>query len=142
MLRIFFKYILLIILLQLSHFFLSFISVHPPHPSYQNLPAFSSCPWVVHITSLASPFPILFLTSPCPFCTYQLCFLFPVPFSPLSPLPLPTDKHPCDLHFCDSVPVPVVGIVSFHFCFLGLVVDSCEFVVILLFIVFDVLFLR
>ena len=33
----------------------------------------SSCPWVMHISSLASPFPILFLTSPCLFCTYQLC---------------------------------------------------------------------
>ena len=55
----------------------------PISPPYSPLPGtlpptrilpFSSCPWVVHISSLASPFPILFLTSPCLFCTYNLCF--------------------------------------------------------------------
>ena len=76
---LFFKYILLIMVLQLSHFF------PPCHtPPYTSLPtcippALSSCPWVIHISSSASPFPILFLTSPCLFCTYCLCFLFPVP---------------------------------------------------------------
>ena len=64
-------------------------------------PALSSCPWVVHINSLASPFPILFLTFPCLFCSYRLCFLFHIP------LPLPTNNPPNDLHFCDSVPVLV-----------------------------------
>ena len=105
----FLKYILLIMLLQLSHFFLPSIPLHPVPPL---LPAFchlSSCPWVVHISSLASPFPTLFLTSPCLFCTYHLCFLFTVP-SPLI-LPLPADDPPCDLHFCDSLPVLVVGLV-------------------------------
>ena len=92
-----------------------------------------------HISSLASPFPILFLPSPCLFCNYLLCFLFPVPFHPFSHLPLPTNNPPCYLHFCDSVPVLVVCLV---FVFLGSVVDNCEFVVILLFIVFDLLFLR
>ena len=84
----FLKYILLIMLLQLSFFF------SPLYPSACMTPAssdfpHSSCPWVIHISSLASPFPLLFLTSPCLFCAYQLCFLFPVPFlhSPLfSPL--------------------------------------------------------
>ena len=73
-----------------------------------SLPRFSSCPWVVHISSLASPFPILFLTSPCLFCTYNLCFLFPIPFPSFSPLHLPTDNPPYDLSFCESVPVLVV----------------------------------
>ena len=59
----------------------------------------------------------------------------------LSPFSLPTDNPPCDLHFCDSVPILVVCLVCFCFYFLGSAVDSCEFVVILLFIVFD-LFLR
>ena len=40
------------------------------HPSHH------SCPWVIHISSLASMFPILFLTSPWLFCTYHLCFFF------------------------------------------------------------------
>ena len=52
------------------------------------LPHLSSCPWVIHISSLASTFPILFLPSPCLFSTYHLCYLFSVP-SPLSPPPTP-----------------------------------------------------
>ena len=95
-------------------------------PAFPNL---SSCPWVVHISSLASPFPILFLNSPCLFCTYQLCSLFPVPFPPFCPSPLPTDNPPHDLNICDFVPVLVVCLVSFiclFVCFLGSVVDSCE----------------
>ena len=66
-------------LLQLSHFFLPVTPLHPAPPHFS--------PWVVHISSLASQFPILFLTSPCPFCTYHLCFLFPVPFPQFSPIP-------------------------------------------------------
>ena len=52
-------YILLIVLLQLSHF-PPFIPLHPPHPLSPTFTAFSSCPWVVHVSSLASTFPILF----------------------------------------------------------------------------------
>ena len=112
-----------------------------PPPLYSSLPCtphqphslpLSSCPWVIHISSLASPFPVLFLTSLCLFCTYHLCF-FSLHLLPHSPLP--TDNPPCDPHFCDSVPVLVVCLVCFYFCFLVSVVDSCEFVVILLFIV-------
>ena len=96
-------------------------------------PPFSSCPWVIQIGSLASTFPTLFLTSLCLFCTYQLYFLFPVPFPPFSSLPYPTDNLPCDLHFCDSVPVLLVCLVCF-WVFLGSVVNSCEFGIILVFI--------
>ena len=67
----FLKYILLVMLLQLSHFFLPFIPLHPaPHfpPAF---PHFSSWPWVVHISSLVSPYSILFLTSVCLFCACQ-----------------------------------------------------------------------
>ena len=77
----------------------------------QHPPLLSSCPWDAHINSLASPFPILFLSSCCLFCTYKLCFLFPVPFSPISPLPIPTNNPPWHLHFCDSVPFLVVCLV-------------------------------
>ena len=126
-------------LLQLSHFFSpSFPStLHPLPPAF---PTLSSCPHIVCIYFLASLFPILFLTSPCLFCTYHLCFLFPGPFSPFSPIRLPTDNPPCDLHFCDSVPILVVSLVHFCFVFLGSVVDSCEFVVILLFVFLIILF--
>ena len=95
-------------------------------------PSLSSYPWVIHVSSLASTFPILFLTSPCLFCTYHLCFLFPVPFPSFSPFSLPADN----LHIDDSVPVPVVCVVCF---FLGSV-DICEFIVILMFIVLNFFF--
>ena len=58
----------------------------PPLPS--PIPPHSSCPWVIHISSMASTFPILFLPSPCLFSTYHLCYLFSVPFF-LSPRPTP-----------------------------------------------------
>ena len=61
----------------------------PAPPSPQHSSPLSSRPWVVHISFLASPFPILFLTSPCLFCTYLLCFLIPAPFL-LSSYPLIT----------------------------------------------------
>ena len=59
-------------------------SPHPAHPLPPEFPPFSSCPWVIHISSLASTFPILFLTFPCLFSTYHLCYLFSVPLTPLS----------------------------------------------------------
>ena len=55
-----------------------------PPPSH--ISPCSSCPWV--ISSLTSTFPILFLSSPCLFSTYHLCYLFSVPFPP-SPPPTP-----------------------------------------------------
>ena len=57
-----------------------------PLPSH--IPPYSSCPWVILISSLPSTFPILFLPSPCLFPTYHLCYLFSVPFPP-SPPPTP-----------------------------------------------------
>ena len=139
--RLFFKYILLIMLLQLSQFFLPFIPLHPASPYPPAFPSpLSSCPWVIHISSLASQFPILFLTSPCLFYAYQLCFLFPAPSPPfsLSPPPLVT-LHVISIFvilFCSSC------LLSFCFCFLGSVVDSYEFVVILLFMFFIFFFLN
>ena len=94
-------------LLELSHF-PPFIPLHPTHPFPPAFPPFSSCPWVIYTSSLAATFPILFLTSSCLFSTYHLCYLFSVPFPPFSPFHSPTDNPPCDLHFCDSVPVLVV----------------------------------
>ena len=68
-----------------------FSSLYSPLPSSPLPPAFphlSSCPWVIHISSLAFTFPTLFLPSPCLFSTYHLCYLFSVPFPP-SPPPTP-----------------------------------------------------
>ena len=68
-----------------------------------------------------------------------LCFLFYVPFPRSSPHH--TDNLPSDLHFCDSVPVLVICLGCFCFVFLGSIVDSSEFVAILLFIVLIFFFL-
>ena len=89
--------------------------LHPPHP----LPPTSPHP-IVHVhgsSSLASTLPILFLPSPCLFSTYHLCYSFSVPFPTLSPSNSPVDNPPCDLHFCGFVPVLVVCLVCFCFCF-------------------------
>ena len=72
-----------------------------------------SCPWVVHINSLNSLFPIPFLTSPHLFYAYQLCFFFPVPPPPF----LPTEISPCDVHFSDPVPVLFCLVSVFIFFF-------------------------
>ena len=110
-----FKVILLIVLLQLPLFFSPLYSP-PPCTPLQSFPHLSSCPRVIHTSYLASPFPILFLTTPCLFCTYHLCFLFPVPFLPFSPSlsPLITLYM---ISICDSITVLVVGLVCFYFCF-------------------------
>ena len=86
--RDFLKYILLIMLLQLTHFFSPLNPPPPSTPIPSSIPPLSSFPWVVHINSLASTFPILFFPSPCLFSTYHWCYLFSVPFH-LSPRPTP-----------------------------------------------------
>ena len=112
--------------------FSSFPPLHPLSPILSSHLPLSSCPWVRHGSSLATPFPILFLTSPCLFCAYQLCFLFPVPF------PLPTDNPPNDLHIYDSLSVLLVCLV----CFLDSSVDSWKFIAIVMFIVLIFFFLN
>ena len=106
---------LLIMLLQLSHF-RPFTPLHPAHPLPPTFPSYSSCPWVILISSLASTFPTLFLPSPVYFppIIYAFYSLYlPPPFPSHSPV----DNPPCDLHFCGSVPVLVVCLVCSCFCF-------------------------
>ena len=115
--------------------------LHPAHPLPPTFPPYSSCPWVILISSMSSTFPTLFLPSPCLFSTYHLCSLFSVPFPPSpSPTPLLTTLH-------------VISISMFLFLFqlfaqfalvsvLGVVVNNCEFAVIFTVPIFDLLFLR
>ena len=138
----FLKYILLIMLLQLSHFFLPFISPLPCTPTPTRIPQLlSSCPWFVRISSPASPFPILFLTSPCLFvptiyASYSLYL-----FSHSSP------SH-CLLVTLHVISISVVlfllqWFAQFAFVFvLGVVVNNCEFAVLFTVSIFDLLFLR
>ena len=86
-----FKYILLIMLLQLSHFFLPFIPLRcvPPLPPSFPLTLAHVHPLVVHISSSASPFPILFLIFPLSILYLPFMLLVPCTFSPIiSPSPL------------------------------------------------------
>ena len=132
-----FKYILLIMLLQFSQFFLlySASALHlPTLQALQHFPsasALSSCPWIVHMNSLASPFPIPFLTyphyfMPTNYASYSL-YLFPL----IIPCPTPQKT----LHVISISLILFCSSCFLSFLFLGSVVDSCEFVVILLFIV-------
>ena len=90
--RLFFKYTLLIMLLQLSQFFL-FSPLHLVPLFHLAIPHLSACPWVVYVCSLAFPLPILFLTPPCLFCTYTIVFLNPYTFFSILPL-LPPSWYP------------------------------------------------
>ena len=78
---------------------------------------------VMHISSLASPFSVLFLTSPVYFVPTNLCFLIPAPFFPFSLFPLPLITLQVISTF-DSVPVLLVCSV----CFIDSIVDNCEFI--------------
>ena len=74
-------------LLQLSQFF----PLNPPppstSPSLRLSPHHCSCPWVMCIRSLASPFPILYFTSPWLFWNYLFVLLNPLTSSPILPYP-------------------------------------------------------
>ena len=112
----FFKCILLIMLLQLSHFF-PFIPLCPALPLPPAFYSLSSCPWVLHINSLAYPFPILFLTSPLYFVP-TIYAAYSLYLSPQLPPPPP--------HWEASMWSPFLWFCSCSSClFLGSVVDSC-----------------
>ena len=79
---------------------------HPPHMTPHSLRLSTqhcSCPWVMHISSLATPFPILYCTSPWLFCNYLFVLLNPLTSSPIPHNPLTSSKHQNTLHIHDSV---------------------------------------
>ena len=118
-----------------------FIPFCPTHPLPPTFPPFSSCPWVIHISSSASTFLILFLTSLCLFSTYHLCYFFSVSFPPLSP---PTPPL-ITLHVISISVVLSLFYLFAQFAFvfvLGVVVNNCEFAVNFTVPIFDLLFLR
>ena len=137
---LFFNYILLIILLLLSWFSPPSPLPRPPPSTAYSLspsPHHCSCPWVMCISSLATPFPILYFTSPWLFCNYLFILLNPLAFSPIPHTPsyLTTIKRSGYPWFC-----------LYSSCFLSLFLDSivnrCVFIVILLFIVLIFFFLN
>ena len=76
-----------------------------PHPC--------SCPWVMCVSSLATPFPILYITCPWLFCNYLFVLLNPLTSSPIPPHPLLSGNHQNSLHVRDSVSVLLVCLVCF-----------------------------
>ena len=87
----FFNYILLIMLLLLSQFF----PLCPPPlstPYLQAIPHHCSCPCVMCIGSLATPFPVLYYTSTWLFCNYLFVLLSPLTSSPIPHYLLPTSQ--------------------------------------------------
>ena len=114
------------------------VPIFPPLPPSTQDPPFppaisplSSCPWS-WIWVLWYSISYTVLNIPCLFCTYHLCFLFPVPFPPFSPtLSLLITFQ---MFFIDynSVSVLLVCLI----CFLDSIVeDCCEFLIILMLLV-------
>ena len=114
------------VITPLSSDFLSFLKLHfidytimvvfifpplPPPPSTPNSlkqsPHHCSCPWVMHISSLATPFPILYFTAPWLFCNYQFVLLNPLTSSPTPPYLLLSGNHQYTLRVHYSVSVLV-----------------------------------
>ena len=124
--------------LQLSQFFspLSPSIYHPPQWCRQS-PHHCSCSWVMGISSLATPFPILYFTSPWLFCKYLFVLLNALTSSLIPPHPLPFGNHQNALCIDDSVSVLLVCLVC-----LDSVVEKCEFIATLLFIVLIFSFLN
>ena len=108
------------------------VPIAPPSPSTPNSlrqsPHHCSCPWVIHISSLATTFPGLYFTSPWLFCNYLSVFLNPFTSSTILPHCPPIWHQQNALHIRDSVSVLVCLV-----CFLDSIVDRFVFIAILLF---------
>ena len=78
--------------------FSPFATLHPEPPTPSSNPPTidCSCPWVMCLSSLATPFSILYCTSPWLFCNYLFVLLNSLTSSPLHPFslfPLPPGTH-------------------------------------------------
>ena len=104
--------------------------VHSLRPS----PSLCSCPWTMGISSLASPFPILYLRSPWLFCNCLFYFLIPSPLPPFPPPIWQPSKHSLHPWFCLCSCLLSL--------FLDSIVDRYVFIDILLFIVLTLFFLN
>ena len=132
----FLKYILLIISLQLSHFF----PLCPPPPGIcipsNNHPQFMSMGHAYKFFGY-SIFCTILNIPPFYFIPTNLYYLIPAPFPPVFLFLLPADNPPNDLHIYDSVPVLLVCLV-FQIQLLIVVNLYCHFYV----YSFDLLFLK
>ena len=122
--------------LQLSRFFPLCSPPSIPH-SPQAIPSLCSCPWVMHTGPLATPFPVLYFTSPWLFHDYQIV-LNPLNFSPITSNLYPSGNHQNTICIHASVSVLFVFLV----CFLDSIVHKYVFIAILLFIILTFSFLN
>ena len=125
-------------LLQLSHFFLPFIPFRPVHPPSTSIPPLQFMP--IGHTYKFFGFSISYTIPNLPLSILYLPFMLPIPctFSPILPL--------ITLHVISTSVILFLfqlfaQFVLFLF-FLGLVADSCEFVVILLFLFLIIFFFQ
>ena len=106
------------------------LSTQNPH-SLSHSPHHCSCPWVIHLSSLATPpFPILYFTSSWLFCNFLFVLINPLTLSLIPSHPLPSGNRQNPLRIHDSVSVFLVCLL----CLLDSIVDRCV-CAILLFIV-------
>ena len=85
-------------LLHLSQFF---SLCHPQLSTIYSLrqsPHYCSCLWVMHVSSLATLFPVLYFTSSWLFCKSIFVLLNPSPLHPFPHNTLPSEKHQNALH--------------------------------------------
>ena len=137
---LFVNYILLIMLLQLFQFFPLWSPPPSTLHSLRQSPHHCSCPWVMCISSLVIPFPILSFTSPWLFCNYLFLLINPLTSSSILWHPLPIwQPSKCS-------PYPEFCLCScllrFFFFFLDSVVDRYVFIAILVLIVLIFFFLN
>ena len=74
-------------------------STQHPH-SLRQSPHHCSCPWVMSVSSLAAPFPVLYFTSHGYSVTTYLYFLIPSPLYPFSHTPFPYGNLPVTNFSC------------------------------------------
>ena len=115
---------------------LSSSTQHPPLPKAISPPWFMS--WVLCISSLATPFPILHFTSPRLFCNFLLVLHNPLTSHPVSYNSLPSGNHRNTLLIHDSVSVLLVCLD----CFLDSIVYRFVFFCPFIGASFDLLFLK
>ena len=105
--------------------------------SLRQSPHHGSCPWVIHINSLATQFHILYCTSPWLFCNYLFVLTNPPTSLPILHTLLPSGNNQNSLCIHDSVSV----LACLDFFFLHSVVDRFVVFAIFLFIVLIFFFL-
>ena len=120
-----------------------FFSFCPPQPSTPYSLGQSShhcsCPWIMHVSPLVIPLPILYSIFLWLFCNYLVVLLNPLNgLFTHSPKPLlPSGNHQNAIHIGDCVSVLVCVV-----CVLDSIVDRYVFIATLLFIVLIMFFLN